>query len=91
MLTVRDTINPSAKYMDQTSGTKVLPLPSYVLLMAGLAFVFFAVWYWLFDVSGKVWDWLKLSEICGMNLISAYMLSRLDEFRQSARFWKIDM
>ncbi len=55
---------------------KPLWTTSYAVLMAGIAAVAFAFWYWVVDV--KKWSrWLTPLEIFGMNAVAAYMISRL--------------
>ncbi len=46
----------------------------YAFLMAGLAMVLFAVWYWIADVQGKG-RWFRFFEIFGTNAILIYVLS----------------
>ena len=53
---------------------KALWTTSFVLLMAGLASICFAVWYWMADIKGWA-GWFKPFEVYGMNAIAAYMAS----------------
>jgi predicted acyltransferase len=55
---------------------KALWTTTFVLLMAGLASVCFAVWYWVADIQGWA-RWFKPFEVYGLNAIAAYMLSGL--------------
>jgi len=55
---------------------KVLWTPSYVLLMAGISALVFALVYWLVDVRGHARAFRCL-EIFGRNALAAYILSRL--------------
>lgn len=55
---------------------KILWTTSYAVLMAGLASLCFAIWYWVVDV--REWArWFKPLEIYGLNAVAAYMVSRL--------------
>ena len=47
---------------------------SYAFLMAGLAMLLFAAWYWLADVKGQG-RWFRFFEIFGTNAILMFVLS----------------
>jgi predicted acyltransferase len=54
---------------------KPLWTPSYALLMAGLAAICLAAWYWVIDVR-QAGRWFKPLEIFGLNAVAAYLISR---------------
>ncbi len=53
---------------------KNLWTPSFAFLMAGLAMLAFALWYWLAEVRGAG-RWFRFFEIYGSNAILVYILS----------------
>lgn len=53
---------------------KNLWTPSFTFLMAGLAMLAFAFWYWLAEVRGAG-RWFRFFEIYGSNAILVYLLS----------------
>jgi predicted acyltransferase len=55
---------------------KILWTTSYAVLMAGMASLCFAVWYWVVDAQ-KLASWFKPLEIYGLNAVAAYVVSRL--------------
>jgi predicted acyltransferase len=57
---------------------KPLWTTSYAFLMAGLASICFATWYWLVDIR-KLGRWFMPLQIYGMNAIAAYVVSTLGE------------
>jgi predicted acyltransferase len=66
---------------------KALWTTSFVLLMAGLASICFAVWYWVADIRG--WgQWFKPLEVYGMNAIAAYILSGMLGDTMSVTKWQ---
>jgi predicted acyltransferase len=66
---------------------KALWTTSFVLLMAGLASICFALWYWVADIKGWA-RWFKPFEVYGMNAIAAYMFSGLLADIMSVTKWQ---
>lgn len=60
--------------------------PSYALVSGGLAFLVFALFYFIIDVRG-CGRWCFPLEVVGANAIVAYMLPRLIDFEKASKFF----
>ena len=65
---------------------KKLWSPSFVLVVGGISFVLFSLFYWVIDVRG--WrKWAFFFTVIGMNAITIYVLQWFVDFRRISRFF----
>jgi predicted acyltransferase len=65
---------------------KSLWSPSFVLVVGGISFALFSLFYWIIDVRG--WrKWTTFFTVIGMNSITIYMAQRIIGFRDIAGFF----
>ena len=64
---------------------KALWSPSFVLVVGGISFALFALFYWIIDVRG--WrKWTFFFTVIGMNSITIYMAQRIIGFHGASKF-----
>ena len=56
---------------------------SFILLVAGMAFLFFVSFYWLIDIKGFT-KWAFFFKVIGMNSLFIYLVYRFVNFRYTA-------
>ncbi|WP_159472764.1 acyltransferase family protein [Dyadobacter sp. 3J3] len=57
---------------------------SFILLTAGISFIFLAIFYWLIDVKGYI-KWSFFFRVIGMNSLVIYLAVRFIDFNESSR------
>ena len=65
---------------------KKLWSPSFVLVLGGISFALFSLFYWIIDVRG--WRrWSLFFTVIGMNSITIYMAQRIVNFNNASSFF----